>query len=53
MPSSVEVHDVVVTQVFDEIQGLWVLSKKVLTRVCAAIELTVLQLSIADLIHAF
>ena len=53
MPSSVEVHDVVVTQVFDEIQGLWVLSKKVLTRVRAAVEFTVLQLPIADFIHAF
>ena len=53
MPSSVEVHDVVVTQVFDEIQGLWVLSKEVLTRVRAAVEFTILQLSIADFIHAF
>ena len=53
MPPAVEVHDVVVAQVFDQFQRLGVLAKKVLARIRATVELTVLQLTVAHLVHDF
>ena len=51
MPASVEIHDVVIREVFYQIKGFRVLPKKVLSGIRATVELTVLQFTIADFIH--
>ena len=53
MPPAVEVHDVVVAQVLDQFQCLEVLAKEVLARIRTTIKLTVLELSVAHLVHDF
>ena len=50
--AAVEVHDLFVGQVFDQFQRLGVLAEEVLAGVRAAVEFVVLQLAVADLIHA-
>ena len=51
MSTSIEVHDVFVAEVFYQLQRLGVFPEEVLPGVGTAIELAVLQLAIADLIH--
>ena len=48
----IEVHDVLIAQVFNQIQSFRVLTEEVLSGVSTAVELTVLKLAIADFIHA-
>ena len=51
VPTSIEVHDVVVAEVFDQVKRLRILAEEVLTRLSAAIEFAVLQLAVTHLIH--
>ena len=49
----VQVHDVLVTEVFDQLEGLGILAEEMLPRVGAAVEFAVLELAVADLVHNF
>ena len=51
MSTAIEVHDVFVAEVFYQLQRLGVFPEEVFPGVGTAIELAVLQLAIADLIH--
>ena len=51
MTTTIQIHDVVIAQIFDEIEGLRTLTKEVLAGIRTAVELTVLQLTITDVIH--
>ena len=51
MSSAIEIHDVVIAQIFNEIECLRVFSEEVLSGVRATVELTVLKLAIADFVH--
>ena len=51
MSTAIEVHNVVVAEILHQLQRLGVFSEEVFPGVGTAIELTVLQFAIADLIH--
>ena len=53
MTAPIQVHDVLVTEVLYQLKGLGILPEEVLSRIGATIELAVLKLAIADLIHNF
>ena len=53
MSASIEVHDIVVRQIFYQLKQLRVFAKEMLTCVGTAVVLVVLQFTVADLIHAF
>ena len=50
--SAVEGHNLVVGHIFNQLEQLWVLAKEMLTSIGTAVVLVVLQLAIADFIHA-
>ena len=52
MATAVKAHDLVIAQVFYQLKGLGVLTEEVFASVGAAVVLKVLQLAVADLVHA-
>ena len=50
--TAIQVHDVFVRQVFHQLQQLRVLAEKMFAGIGAAVVLVVLQLTVADLVHA-
>ena len=53
VPTSVEVHDIVIRQVGHQLQKFRILTEEMLSSVGSAIELVVLQLAVTDFIHTF
>ena len=49
--ASIEVHDVVIAQIFYEIQSFRVLPKEVFTGVSAPVKFAILKLPITDFVH--